>query len=150
MLESLLAEREIYRALARAMDDCGPTQHLLGNVAIDVEGETARSGPIAPSSIAPTSVTSPCWVQALSRIEHRGVCPLSWETAVRASRPGGRRRLLCRGVIGFAVDAVDRVHEKGGGAGHQRIIDGLGPATLLMNTLDSIYCEPDDSSAQEA
>jgi len=25
-----------------------------------------------------------------------------------------------------------------------------GPATLLMHTLYSIYCEPDDSSAQEA
>lgn len=25
------------------LDDCGPTQHLLGNVLIDVEGDTARS-----------------------------------------------------------------------------------------------------------
>ena len=84
-LETLFAEREIYRALvgiARAMDDrdwlaleryttggitaelgtgflegrealvkairaflddCGPTQHLLGNVVIEVDGETATS-----------------------------------------------------------------------------------------------------------
>lgn len=84
-LDTLLAEREIYRAIvrmARAMDernwaalddillsnitadlgmgqvsgrdnivafirsfldDCGPTQHLLGNVLIDVEGDTAKS-----------------------------------------------------------------------------------------------------------
>ncbi len=85
MLETLLAEREIYRALvrfARAMDyrdwgaldaiialdasadlgmgtihgregitafmrsfldDCGPTQHMLGNVMIDVQDDTAQS-----------------------------------------------------------------------------------------------------------
>src|SRR5512139_463195 len=84
-LETLLAEREIYRALvrfARAMDqrdwgaldalvypdatadlgvgpvqgrdalvgvmrsfldDCGPTQHLLGNVLIEIDGDTAAS-----------------------------------------------------------------------------------------------------------
>lgn len=84
-LDTLLAEREIYRAvvrLARAMDerdwsalddillldataelgmgpvsgrdnivafirsfldDCGPTQHLLGNMLIDVDGDEARS-----------------------------------------------------------------------------------------------------------
>ncbi|GAB3322718.1 nuclear transport factor 2 family protein [Haliea atlantica] len=33
----------IIRVIRSYLDDCGPTQHLLGNVLIDVEGDTARS-----------------------------------------------------------------------------------------------------------
>ncbi|HQR04650.1 MAG: nuclear transport factor 2 family protein [Proteobacteria bacterium] len=39
-----LTGRDTIVALMRSfLDDCGPTQHLLGNVLIEVEGDTARS-----------------------------------------------------------------------------------------------------------
>nr|WP_196809618.1 nuclear transport factor 2 family protein [Nocardia sp. 348MFTsu5.1] len=34
---------EIVELLRRYLDDCGPTQHLIGNVVIDVSGATATS-----------------------------------------------------------------------------------------------------------
>lgn len=35
--------REIVAFMRSFLDDCGPTQHLLGNVMIDVQGDTAQS-----------------------------------------------------------------------------------------------------------
>jgi len=41
---SVLYGREaMIKAMRSFLDDCGPTQHLLGNVVIDVEGDVATS-----------------------------------------------------------------------------------------------------------
>lgn len=39
----LMGVEAIIQVIRSYLDDCGPTQHLLGNVLIDVDGDTARS-----------------------------------------------------------------------------------------------------------